>query len=261
MTWHWLLLLPMVVIYLQDSGGAAPANILWGPFDFETTQACSAETDVSHTHGTVDCDCASGTGNCPIAGSESFRSNSDDNGQGALEWRNLITPKISSGVLVTDMLWEVVTVITAAQDVSMIGYKDGNPGRAGMYVNGTADGGSPAIAARDMNNTIGPYAALTTGIYRIRFAVGFGAADCTALGLTDASANGNCAGVWKDSVGNDYGTTLVSDQDGTAISGREVNGWVFGINLATSPDAGMYILDDMAICDEIPPAGGKCGDS
>jgi hypothetical protein len=227
----------------------ARANVLLGEFDFETTQACSLEDGVTSVDGTPDCDCS--TGDCPLAGSESAELDATS-ANTKVHWAVGSFP-VETSLIVVDMLYMLKAPGTGVAN-GLLSMRDVVFSRGFML-----SGAGPNIGC--VAATVGPIADVLISAdtsYRVRLGFGYDGAGCTALGLTDADGLGDCCGVWleADDTGHAWGTTLIDQHDGSA-TGLQVSGMSIG-NVA---GRGHHIFDDLAVCNEVPPNGTKCGDT
>lgn len=252
----------------SEGGGAAPigppANIIFGPEDFEASNAACGNIGTTQTRGDFNCACATGTGDCPLEGDFSFRGNADDNGTGAIEWRSQIPVQGGTGLMLIDLLVDQEAPYTFTTATPLIRFRFGSSAR--IQINGDGDAGTGGILAfscRTLAGVTGDFfdANVPPTTSKLRLAVGFDGPGCDALGLgaIDVGNDGNCCGVWADPTTGDFGGTLGAFAD-DVFSANTINGLVLGPDVVSTVGLGTWIWDDFAICDEVPPVGGKCGD-
>ena len=238
------------------SGGTPdPANILWGMYDYEVTQACSSESGVTATTGTPECDCS--LPDCPLSGSESVTLNAIGTAE-TITWGSAFTAEGS--IAVADFLLNVVTYTILVQQ-SIFRLQDGVTDAGSVQMVGF---GSPLfrtwIGCKTPTGGAGSASVVIQAAedYRIRAAFGYDGAGCTAIGVTDPEGTGDCCRVWMDKVsdGEDWGTTSIMSLDSSGSPGT-IDQVGIGPEAANTT---WLIMDDMAVCNEMPPAGTRCGD-
>ena len=248
-----LILAPVCLARWPDEWVPPPtrANVLLGEFDFEVTQACSLEDGVTATAGSPDCDCT--TGDCPLEGDESFESDATL-ADTRVSW-DVGTFPVETSLIVVDMLYVLKDPGSGVAN-GLLAMKDTVFSR-GFMLSGAIGGDQIGC----VNATVGPVSDVAVTVdtpYRIRLGFGYDGAGCTALGLTDADGLGDCCGLWleTDASGNSWGMTLVDQHDGPA-TGLQVS----GMKIGNITGRGHHIFDRLAVCNEVPPAGTKCGDT
>lgn len=251
------------------TGGGAPpigppANVIYGPLDFEASDAACTGIGVTNNDGDTDCACADGTGACALEGSFSYRNNADDNGQGVLQWRTVFPAQGGTGLLLMDALVDQEVLMTQTTAHGLMRFISGNSQR--VFVSADGDGGAGGtlgFQCRNLSGGVGAFVTADIGISpaKVRLGVGFDGPGCDALGLGDVDVgnDGNCCGVWSNPVTDDYGEIRRAVSD-AAFNSNTINGIWLGVNLVETPGAGTWVWDDVAVCDEVPPVGGKCGD-
>jgi hypothetical protein len=248
----------------DESGGTLePANILLGIYDFETTQACTDEVAVASETGATDCDCT--TDICPLNGSESLSIDVTSWPPGSsVAWDDPAFVAEDS-LVVVDMLFAVTANTNQNHRTGWVQIYDvgqaGSGSALGIKYNLLDESHqigcmTPTQIPGDPG-TFAQYPIVEDEIYRMRLGYGLDGPGCTALGVTDPEGTGDCCAIWldTDSGGNDWGTTLVMARDYTGDPVPAEN-----FKLGNGLESARAVFDDLALCNEMPPVGTRCGD-
>jgi hypothetical protein len=237
-----------------DNGTATEPifSINWD--DRSSPESCKAEGALQE-QGSNDCNCSAG--NCPLPqGGESLSMPAQTDGQKKTVGYSPVygaMAGVSTGCVIVDFEVNFDTFSTT-KNTSFFELTSGNQNsggeirylksgdRLGIRCDGNAKGSLNYSLVEDENYKI-----------RMEYCIDDGPGLCA--GNAPGCENCGCLYVETAASGNPYGTTQIDACDGSALATIPIDGWHFSMSASTLD----LLADDLAVCEDNPAPGDKCG--